>query len=105
MAQARAVFICGSGRKQKSRVRPRRLPATSRRAIKSEVEPCPLIFERFDCNHDLEGSMNLVFASGFLVPQHLLGINYFNGLESSLQGTHQTLFADVGPLDSCDKRA
>jgi triacylglycerol lipase len=49
--------------------------------------------------------MNLVFASGFLVPQHILGINYFNGLENRLKGKHETLFPDVGPLDSCDKRA
>lgn len=49
--------------------------------------------------------MNLVFASGFLVPQHLLGINYFNGLQARLQGRHETLFADVPPLDSSERRA
>ena len=49
--------------------------------------------------------MNLVFASGFLVPQHVLKINYFNGLEKRLKGRHATLFPDVPPLDSCDKRA
>jgi triacylglycerol lipase len=81
------------------------LPASSSRAIKSEVELTFLIFERFDCNHDLEQSMNLVFASGFLVPQHVLGINYFNGLEDRLKGKHETLFPDVAPLDSSDKRA
>ena len=32
--------------------------------------------------------MNFVFASGFLVPQHLLGINYFRGLEAHLAGQH-----------------
>jgi triacylglycerol lipase len=54
---------------------------------------------------DLEESMNLVFASGFLVPQHLLGINYFKGLENRLKGKHATLFPDVPPLDTCDARA
>jgi triacylglycerol lipase len=49
--------------------------------------------------------MNLVFASGFLVPQHVLGINYFNGLEERLKGKHATLFPDVGPLASCEARA
>jgi triacylglycerol lipase len=49
--------------------------------------------------------MNLVFASGFLVPQHVLGINYFNGLEERLKGRHETLFPDVPPLDSSAKRA
>jgi triacylglycerol lipase len=81
------------------------LSATPSLAIKSEVELYCLIFELFDCNHDLEGSMNLVFASGFLVPQHVLGINYFKGLEERLKGKHETLFPDVAPLDSSDKRA
>jgi triacylglycerol lipase len=49
--------------------------------------------------------MNLVFASGFLVPQHVLRINYFNGLEQRLKGRHQTLFPDVRPLATCDARA
>jgi hypothetical protein len=49
--------------------------------------------------------MNLVFASGFLVPQHILTIDYFNGLEQRLKGRHQTLFPPVRPLDSCDARA
>ncbi len=49
--------------------------------------------------------MNLVFASGFLVPQHILGISYFNGLEDRLQGRHETLFADVPALDTSERRA
>jgi triacylglycerol lipase len=49
--------------------------------------------------------MNLVFASGFLVPQHILGINYFKGMEDRLQGKHDALFADVPALDTCEKRA
>jgi triacylglycerol lipase len=81
------------------------LPATSTRAIKSEVEFYRLIFDTFDCNHGLEGSMNLVFASGFLVPQHVLKINYFNGVKEHFDGKHEMLFPDVGPLDSCEKRA
>jgi triacylglycerol lipase len=81
------------------------LPKTPTRAIKSQVELCSLIFEPFDCNHVLEESMNLVFASGFLVPQHVLKINYFNGLEARLKGRHETLFPDVRPLASCAARA
>jgi hypothetical protein len=51
--------------------------------------------------------MNLVFASGFLVPQHLLGINYFRGLQAhiaAVQG-HETLFPEVPPVATCDERA
>jgi triacylglycerol lipase len=55
--------------------------------------------------HDLEESMNLVFASGFLVPQSILGINYFNGVEARFKGRHQTLFPPVQPLESCEARA
>jgi triacylglycerol lipase len=55
--------------------------------------------------HDLEESMNLVFASGFLVPQHIPITNYFNGLRARLEGRHETLFPDVGPLESCEARA
>jgi triacylglycerol lipase len=81
------------------------LPATPTRAIKSQVELCSLIVELLDCNHDLEGSMNLVFASGFLVPQHVPGIDYFNGVEQRFTGRHQMLFPDVRPLAGCDERA
>jgi triacylglycerol lipase len=49
--------------------------------------------------------MNLVFASGFLVPQHILGINYFAGVEDRLRGRHETLFADVPALDTSERRA
>ncbi len=49
--------------------------------------------------------MNLVFASGFLVPQHLLGINYFRGLEAHLNGSHETLFPVVPPFGSSEERA
>ena len=49
--------------------------------------------------------MNLVFASGFLVPQHILGINYFGGVEDHLRGKHETLFADVPALDTSERRA
>jgi PGAP1-like protein len=65
-----------------------------------------LIFAAFDCNHDLEETMNLVFASGFLVPQHLLGINYFRGLEARLKGSsHKAIFPDVPPLKTSVERA
>jgi triacylglycerol lipase len=64
-----------------------------------------LIFAAFDCNHTLEESMNLVFASGFLVPQHLLGINYFRGLEAHLKGRHEAIFPDVPPLKTSVERA
>jgi triacylglycerol lipase len=49
--------------------------------------------------------MNLVFASGFLVPQHLLGRDYFRGLEAHLAGRHATLFPAVPPLASSQERA
>jgi triacylglycerol lipase len=50
--------------------------------------------------------MNLVFASGFLVPQHLLGINYFRGLEARLKGSgHKAIFPDVPPLKTSVERA
>lgn len=49
--------------------------------------------------------MNLVFASGFLVPQHLLGINYFRGLEAHLAGRHETLFPLVPPFGTSEERA
>lgn len=49
--------------------------------------------------------MNLVFASGFLVPQHVPIVDYFNGLRARLQGRHETLFPDVGPLETCEARA
>lgn len=49
--------------------------------------------------------MNLVFASGFLVPQRLLGINYFRGVEAHLRGRHETVFPPVEPLASSAERA
>ena len=51
--------------------------------------------------------MNLVFASGFLVPQRLLGIDYFRGLPSHLQqvGTGEALFPPVPPTATSDVRA
>jgi hypothetical protein len=49
--------------------------------------------------------MNLVFASGFLVPQRLLGTDYFRGLEAHLEGRHATLFPVVPPLASSEERA
>jgi triacylglycerol lipase len=50
--------------------------------------------------------MKLVFASGFLVPQHPSGINYFRDLKDHLEAQgHETLFPDVAPLASCEERA
>ena len=47
----------------------------------------------------------LVFASGFLVPQRLLGIGYFRGLEAHLVGRHATLFPTVPPVGTSEQRA
>ena len=49
--------------------------------------------------------MNLVFASGFLVPQHLLGIDYFHGVSAHLAGRHETLFPFVPPFGTAEERA
>jgi len=49
--------------------------------------------------------MNLVFASGFLVPQRILGIDYFRGLEAHLAGRHATAFPVVDPLARSQQRA
>ena len=51
--------------------------------------------------------MNLIFASGFLIPQRILGIDYFRGLESHLAaaGEHATLFPKVPPVGTFGDRA
>jgi triacylglycerol lipase len=49
--------------------------------------------------------MNLVFASGFLVPQRILGIDYFRGLEDHIGDRHATLFPEVPPAGSSVDRA
>lgn len=49
--------------------------------------------------------MNLVFASGFLVPQQFIGIEYFLGLKAHLAGKHHVLFPNVPPLGSSADRA
>jgi triacylglycerol lipase len=52
--------------------------------------------------------MNLVFASGFFIPQHVLGVvDYFRGLEDHIKkaGKHKACFPDVGALDRCEDRA
>lgn len=49
--------------------------------------------------------MNLVFASGFLIPQHLLGINYFRELKEHLGDRHAALFPVVPPLATSEERA
>lgn len=51
--------------------------------------------------------MNLVFASGFLVPQRLLGIDYFRGLKDHIEkaGVHEALFPAVPPAGTSKVRA
>ena len=50
--------------------------------------------------------MNLVFASGFLLAQHVLGINYFRGLQDHIAQTGvKALFPQVPPTARCDVRA
>ena len=50
--------------------------------------------------------MNLVFASGFLLPQRLLGIDYFRGLGHHLAQTSvKALFPQVPSTASSDVRA
>ena len=51
--------------------------------------------------------MNLVFASGFLVPQDILGIDYFAGLQAHIAGAglHDAVFPVVPPLATCEVRA
>src|SRR4051794_7951025 len=46
--------------------------------------------------------MHLVFASGFLVPQRLIGVEYFRGLREAFPGA---LFPAVSPTASIDRRA
>ena len=49
--------------------------------------------------------MNLVFASGFLVPQQFLGIDYFRGMSAHLAGRHDALFHVVPPVGTSEMRA
>ena len=50
--------------------------------------------------------MNLVFASGFLAPQRLHGINYFRGMQAHLaQAGHKAIFPEVPPAGTCKTRA
>jgi triacylglycerol lipase len=51
--------------------------------------------------------MNLVFACGFLMPQRLLGIKYFRGLDAHIKqaGAHKAIFPLVPPIGTCDERA
>jgi triacylglycerol lipase len=51
--------------------------------------------------------MNLVFASGFLVPQNLIGIDYFRGLQTHIAETsgHAALFPIVPPIGTSEERA
>ncbi len=51
--------------------------------------------------------MNLVFASGFLIPQRILGVDYFSGLERHIRETsaHKAIFPPVKAMASSDQRA
>jgi triacylglycerol lipase len=50
--------------------------------------------------------MNLVFASGFLVPQQFLGLNYFRDVKAHLtQQGHRVLTATVPPVATSEERA
>ena len=50
--------------------------------------------------------MNLVFASGFLVPQHLFGIDYFRGIKAHVESAgHGVLLPVVPPTATCEVRA
>jgi triacylglycerol lipase len=49
--------------------------------------------------------MNLVFASGFLVPQGIPGIEYFRGVRARFEGPHRTVFPPVPPLGTSEARA
>ena len=50
--------------------------------------------------------MNLVFASGFLLPQHVGKIQYFNGVRKLAEDKgHRTLFQVVPPLGASKVRA
>jgi triacylglycerol lipase len=51
--------------------------------------------------------MNLVFASGFLFPQRLIGIDYFRDLKDHVERQHQhkTLFPHVAPVGTSEDRA
>lgn len=51
--------------------------------------------------------MNLVFASGFLVPQYVLGIEYFRGLKAHIESLHrhQAFFPPVPPVGTYEHRA
>jgi alpha/beta hydrolase family protein len=57
--------------------------------------------------HGGGSSMNLVFASGFLVPQRLLGIDYFRGLQDHIAaaGVHAALFPRVPAAGTSKVRA
>jgi hypothetical protein len=43
-----------------------------------------------------EKTMNLVFASGVLVPQHILGVDYFRGIKAHVEANgHHAVFPQV----------
>jgi triacylglycerol lipase len=49
--------------------------------------------------------MNLVFASGFSLPQQFAGINYFDRVEGHFTGRHEMVFPPVPPFGTIKERA
>jgi triacylglycerol lipase len=51
--------------------------------------------------------MNLVFACGFLLPQRILDINYFRGMDDHIKqgGKHKAIFPLVPPTGTAPRRA
>lgn len=52
-------------------------------------------------------AVNLAFASGFLIPQRILGVDYFSRLDHHIRTTsgHVPIFPKVNPIASSDQRA
>src|SRR5579862_7002859 len=51
-------------------------------------------------------NVNIVLASGFLIPQQFAGINYFRGVKDRLEAAgHRVLAPLVPPLAKCEDRA
>ena len=50
--------------------------------------------------------MNLVFASGVLVPQHILGVDYFRGIKAHVEANgHHAVFPQVPVTGTVAERA
>ncbi len=50
--------------------------------------------------------MNLVFASGVLIPQKILGLEYFRGIKAHVEARgHHAIFPEVSPAGTVEQRA